>query len=263
MMRPAEARCGSLEGMQVVVTRPEGAEGPLTRLLTERGARVLHWPVVAFEPLEDPAPLDEALARLSSYDWLVFTSPRAVAAVTVRTAAPGDRPRVAAVGEATAKTLAEAGWRVDLTPEEGGGAALLREFGRLDCEGARILFPATQIARATVPEGLEALGANVEQVVAYRTERASLDRAKCLRSIDQTTLSILTFASPSAVDGLESILGAESFRTLLEACPAVVIGPTTAQALEKTGFAPSATAEPTTLAGLVKAVEAASQREES
>ena len=104
-------------------------------------------------------------------------------------------------------------------------------------------------------KGLEALGANVEQVVAYRAMRPQLESDDCLAAIDTTSLAIVTFASPSAIDGLTSVLGRKRFDQLLSGCSAVVIGPTTARALQGAGFAAAATAERSTLSGLARAVE--------
>ncbi|MFW5951793.1 MAG: uroporphyrinogen-III synthase, partial [Gemmatimonadota bacterium] len=73
----------------VVVTRDEGQNGPLGRLLRERGFRVHYWPTIRIAPPADPGPLEAALAELGSFDWAVFTSPRAVAAVVERLSATG------------------------------------------------------------------------------------------------------------------------------------------------------------------------------
>lgn len=252
-----EGRDRELEGVQVIVTRPEGVEGPLTRLLSERGARVLNWPVVAIESLQHPAALEEALKNLPSYDWIVFTSPRAVAAVTARRPPPKGRPQVAAVGESTAGKLADAGWRADLVPSDGCGEALVREFERIDCAGLKVLFPASQIARDTVPEGLEALGARVDRVIAYQSVPAPLDRSACLAVLDSAELPVVTFASPGSVDGLKSALGAAAYRRLMATSRVVAIGPTTAQALKESGFIAVTIANAHTLAGLASAVEIA------
>ena len=42
------------------------------------GAEVLLAPTVEVRPISDPAPLDAAIDRLASYDWLVFTSANGV-----------------------------------------------------------------------------------------------------------------------------------------------------------------------------------------
>ncbi len=64
------------------------ADGPLTRILERRGARVLDWGSIGFAPPDDLCPLCSALARIQDYDWICFSSPRAVEAVVTRVAEP-------------------------------------------------------------------------------------------------------------------------------------------------------------------------------
>lgn len=258
-----------LSGVRVVVTRAEGADGPLSRRLAERGAEVLNWPVIGFEPPEDPARLNAALASIADYDWIVFTSPRAVAAVEERVQPPREEPQserlsppspsVAAVGAATAGRLRRAGWPVDLGSESVGARGLLEAFADRDCNGLKVLLPGSDRMRQTLPGGLAALGAEVDPVVAYRTVGRPLDRAECLAALNDGDPPIVTFASPSAVAGLRSTLGRRGFARLLARCPAVVIGETTGRALTDAGFSPTHTASPGTLAGLARAVERVAQ----
>lgn len=265
-MQAAEKRlaprlAGPLAGVQVVVTRPEDRDGPLTRRLVARGARALHWPAVRFEPPEDPAPLDAALRRLSAYDGIVFTSPRAVDAVCGRVRQPAGRPWVAAVGAATCGAAERAGWRVDLVPSTASSSGLACELAELDCSGSRVLFPASSIARDELPRALRRLGATVDHVTAYRTvPNESLDAGECLAALDGAPVSIVTFASPSAVRGLAACLGGEAFARLLSTCPSVAIGATTAAALAETGVTPAAVAATSTMTGLADAVELAARR---
>lgn len=240
-----------MPGPGIVVTREESAGGPLERLLRERGFRVYRWPTVRTAPAEDPAPLERALGEMAVFDWIVFTSPRAVAAVRDRTGAPpsgsgssgavseatGMRPRIAAVGESTAAALREAGWRVDLVPETQTGEALVTALLRAGMgAGARVLFPASAIARDTVPDGLEEAGVVVVQVEAYRTELAPLDREACGGALDAGEITMVTFTSPSAVENLRRALGRELFERVRAGTRAVAIGPTTGEAAERAGF---------------------------
>jgi uroporphyrinogen-III synthase len=73
-------------------------------------------------------PLEAALREVASFDWIVFASRHAVAAVTgiVPTAPAGIR--VAAVGQATAQVLRQRGWPVDLLPSEANAAGLVAAF---------------------------------------------------------------------------------------------------------------------------------------
>ena len=114
----------------VVVTRPEAADGPLSRELRSLGLEVLSWPAVSVTA-GDAGALEAALARLDSFDWIVFASRHAVAAVLDRVPAPPARLLVAAVGRATALTLTQRGWKVHLTPAEAGAFSVMENAERL------------------------------------------------------------------------------------------------------------------------------------
>lgn len=238
----------------IAVTRGEGPAGPLTTILKEMGAQVLHWGSIAFAPPEDPAPLMRALGRLAEFDWILFTSPRAVEAVTERVRALPGELRTAVVGPSTGAALREAGWPVHLLPEEGSGEGMVEAFRASGaCQGARMLFPASAVARETVPEGLAALGARVERVTAYRMVILPLDGPACEAAFEAGEVQAVTFASPSAMKGLKEGLGEPLFRRMAAELPAAVMGGTTAAALEEEGWGRIEVAEEPTLAELAAA----------
>jgi uroporphyrinogen-III synthase len=236
----------------VVVTRAEGSDGPLSRELREMGLEVLSWPAVA-TVMSDAAALDAALGEVRSFDWIVFASRNAVAAVLARLPKPPAGVAVAAVGRATALTLRERGWPVDLVPEESNAAALVAAFAvhwsGTHGAGARVLYPASSRALPTLTAGLEQLGARVTQVEAYQTEGARLDLPECRAWIAKEGIAAVTFASPSAVSELARSLGDRDFARLLTHARAVAIGRTTARELERRGHC-AVVAELPTLHGL-------------
>ncbi|HEX5459637.1 MAG TPA: uroporphyrinogen-III synthase [Steroidobacteraceae bacterium] len=236
----------------VVVTRAEERDGPLSTELKSLGLSVLVWAAVRVLPA-DTAGLDEALSRATSFDWIVFTSRHAVAAVTARLSARPAGLRVAAVGRATAAVLKQHGWPVDLVPGEPNAAGLVAAFATSGfAHGARVLYPASSRALPTLAAGLSQLGAQVTTVEAYRTASgAALDVADCRSWIARDAVGAVTFASPSAVAELESALGREDLARLLARAPAVAIGPTTARALTERGYV-AALAESATLRGLAR-----------
>jgi uroporphyrinogen-III synthase len=216
--------------------------------------------------MTETGPLEEALANINSFQWIVFASRHAVAAVTDLMATPPAGVRIAAVGQATAQVLRQRGWPVDLLPAEANAAALVDAFAAASAtasagasatttaapvvQGARILFPASSRALPTIAAGLKQLGAEVIQVEAYRTESSNaLDVENCRSWIARGSIGAVTFASPSAVDELAHALDKADFDRLLSAAAAVAIGPTTARALADRGHA-SVLAESATLQGL-------------
>jgi uroporphyrinogen-III synthase len=244
-----EPVAGAREPNYVVVTRSESSGGPLSTELRRLGLSVLLWPAVTVE-MAKKGPLEAALGALQNFAWIVFASRHAVAAVTAIRPTPAGGVRVAAVGQATAQVLRQRGWPVDLLPSESNAAALVDAFATQEVTGARILFPASSRALPTIAAGLRQLGAEVEQVEAYRTESSSvLDLEDCRSWIARGAIAAVTFASPSAVDELEHALGKDDFNRLLSAATAVAIGPTTAKALADRGHTP-ALAESATLQGL-------------
>jgi uroporphyrinogen-III synthase len=118
------------------VTRSEASDGPLSSELRNLGLPVLLWPAVTVE-MAEPGPLEEALAHIDSFQWIVFASRHAVAAVTGQMATPPAGVKIAAVGQATAQVLRQRGWPVDLLPSESNAAALVDAFAAEGGLGAR------------------------------------------------------------------------------------------------------------------------------
>jgi uroporphyrinogen III methyltransferase/synthase len=251
---------GALAGCGVAVTRNEPADGPLSRRLSERGATVFRWPTLVVRPVADAAPLERALERLSQYDWILFSSRNAVAAVTERVARCPEGVQTAVVGESTAEALEAAGWPVHLVPRQFSAAGLVEELTRRhELSGRRVLFPAGSIARETIPQELGRLGAQVDRVTAYETRKSPLDGAACVERIEAGAVQAVTFASPSAVEGFRDALG-ERCASALADVAVVAIGPTTGAAVEELCEVQPAVAEPSTIEGLAAAVVVALQQ---
>ena len=62
-----------------MLTRPREQAYELIESLQRLGANSLVMPTIRIVPLADLRALDEAIGRLATYDWLVFTSVNAVA----------------------------------------------------------------------------------------------------------------------------------------------------------------------------------------
>jgi uroporphyrinogen-III synthase len=250
---------GGLAGRRIVVTRRPGQSGSLVARLRERGATVLEVPATVIGPPADAGPLDAALQRLERFDWLVFSSANAVEAVRDRLAhlglpgALGARgPRLASVGPATTRSLETAfpDDPVALEPERDYRAAgLVRAFEARGCERAKMLLPASSRAREELPSGLRGLGADVSVVVAYATLEPPGLREAVGRCLDRG-FDAATFAAPSAVEAFAAAAGERS-----QGLAAAVIGPTTEAAARAAGFEVLAAASPSTVEGLVAALE--------
>ncbi|MCG6957862.1 MAG: uroporphyrinogen-III synthase, partial [Gemmatimonadetes bacterium] len=223
---------GRLDGRVVATTRAADPGDALVARLLAEGARVVTWPTIATEEPEDARPLVEAARSLQAYDWVAFTSPRAVQALAVHARPPvGGRPRIAAVGDATAAALAKEGWPADVVAGGEGARALAETMDAGGpVRGRRILFPAGSLARSTLEDALRAKGAEVERVEAYRTRMVPPDALR-VRADLASGVDVVTFASPSAVQALAEALQGD-LPAALGAARVAAIGRTTADALE-------------------------------
>lgn len=228
-------------GVGIAVTRPGDSPGRLGELLRSRGAAVVHWPCIRFDPPSDPARLACAVERASEYDWLVCTSPRAARRWLEAWARRADGAAVpipaAVAGPGTAEVLRAAGWPVGRIADEYSARGLVETFEATgDAGGARCVFPCSDLAGDELPDGLRRLGAAVERVVAYRTIPTPPDPAKVRETAESGSVRVVTFTSPSAVGGF--LAGADETHAELvrRKLSAVAIGETTAAALAAAGW---------------------------
>lgn len=254
-----------LAGRRIAITRPREQADALAQRLEALGARVTLLAAIRIAPIEDHAPLDAAIARLGSYDWLVFTSVNGVAAFTGRLAATGRSwderglAQVAAIGPATAAALERAGVPVALMPDEYVAEGILDGLGMV--AGQRLLLARADIARRTLAEGLRMRGAEVDEVAAYRTIPQPVAPELIERIVGDEggeRVDAITFTSSSTALGLLQGLAATG-RDPAEALRGVAlaaIGPITAATLREHGLEPAVVAQEYTIPGLTTALVA-------
>jgi uroporphyrinogen-III synthase len=256
----------------VVVTREEVADDGLTRGLAEGGAEPVTLQTVATAPPEDPSALAAAVEDLAAYDWIVFTSARAVDAVCAQPAWPPhmrpvapdhsrsasdsvagalrataegrrlQRTKVAAVGARTAARLASRGVEADVVPAVAGAEALvaaMQSEAPDELRGARILWPRSAIAGPLIADALSAAGATVDAPIAYRTvlvRPAGIEGF--LSNLDVHRIAAVTFLSPSSARGLAAALPGNDLTALHGRTLVASLGPSTSAALRELGAPP-------------------------
>jgi len=136
-LQPAMAQASRpLAGRRIVVTRAREQAGDLAQALAALGADVVTAPTIRIEPLADLAPLRAAVADLTRYQWIVFTSQNTVRVVCDRLPEWGVSPQaltripVAAIGPATAEALAQRGVTATLVPPRFVAEAVVEEMVR-------------------------------------------------------------------------------------------------------------------------------------
>lgn len=261
-MGTGEQHTQPLAGRHIVITRPADQAPGFAERLAAAGARVTRLPAITIAPLEDTSQLDAALGELAGYDWIVLTSANGVRAVAERLAATGHswaergRARVAVIGPATARLLAEQGVSADAMPGEYVAEAIVEALGNV--AGQRILLLRADIARQTLANELRVRGADVDEVTAYHTVIQPVPE-ELLRSVfDGGRVDAITFTSSSTVHGLMRGLAAADRDPMvtLRGVALAAIGPITAGTIREYGLEPAVVAEEFTTQGVVWALEA-------
>lgn len=249
---------GPLAGMTVLVTRDEEPGGPMSRSLAALGARTINLPLVRHVAPADTAPLHAAARTLFHFDWLVFTSARGVSGLMsvlpdLGMSWPGVAPKVGCVGASTAAEVERWGLVVDCLARNAGSEGLLDELRTLSIPaGARVLYPRAEDARPTLAAGLRAMGLDVTEVVAYRSE-TSAALAELRAALSKPSLKAVMFCSPSATHTLAG-LEPDERRRLAEQFVVASMGPTTTDALRALGVVPRVEASERTFEGFARAL---------
>jgi uroporphyrinogen III methyltransferase/synthase len=244
-----------LFGKKIVVTRTREQAGELSKALADLGADVIELPTIRIEHPEDRLGFAEMVTHAHEYDWLVFTSPNGVERffdaffATFPDARSLGNPRIAAIGNGTAQKIREYRFTVDLIPERFVAEGLIDAFKKESVENLTMLWVKAADTRDVIGDGLEKLGAIVDECIAYRTVKETEDPTGARAKIETEGADLITFTSSSTVDHFFD-LGID----LPENCVAGSIGPVTSENLKKRGMKPAFEASPHDIPGFVAAI---------
>ena len=257
----AEASASPLAGKRIVITRAALQSSELFEKLSESGAIPILLPLVTFAAPESYVPLDSALFQWSRFDWVMFTSAFAVQAVMGRASRQGRTltknappPHIAVVGPATREKAEKLGFCVEHTAQTHVGVALAEEL-RDRLSGKRVLLPRSDRASPDLPSALRKLGANITEVIAYRTLRPTDADQEKLARVARGEADAILFFSPSAVHNFVELSGRKQLNILQHRVAMAAIGPVTAGALREVGVHRIVLAQEPSASAVLKALE--------
>ncbi len=244
----------------VVVTRTREQASELVARLSALGAECLECPTIRVVPPEDWAPLDAAIDKLDTYDWLVLTSVNGVSFFFDRLY-KRDKDvralkdvRTATIGPATAKRLRDCGLNSDIVPESYRAESIVEAFKNEAIKGKRVLLPRAKEARPVLPVELRKMGAIVDEIAAYQTEQARENVDALIKRLEESSIDLLTFTSSSTVRNFKALLPPDRFESLIEGVTVGSIGPITADTARELGFKVDIMAKDYTIDGLCEAI---------
>ncbi|MCX8117370.1 MAG: uroporphyrinogen-III synthase [Desulfobacterota bacterium] len=256
-----------LSGKTILVTRAREQSADFASRLERLGAEVIPLPMIEIVPPRSWEGMDRAISSLRSYDWIIFTSVNGVAFFFDRLKEMGKTPRslskarICAIGPATAEALRKRGVRVEYIPKQFVAESILRGLKRKGIEGKRILLARAERAREVLPEGLQSMGARVDQVEAYRTVKPKGASIRLKKLLGQRKVDVVTFTSSSTVHHFIDLLKGEEVPALLKGVAIACIGPVTAESAREAGLRVHIQPEVYTIPALTRAIERYFRRE--
>lgn len=168
----------------------------------------IHTPLIEIIGVDDDTLLRSAAKRLQEFDYLLFTSRFAVK-YWVLSNGGFDIENIVSIGAKTSEALRNAGVKNIKQTEKDDSYGVINWFSAQ--EKGRVLIPRSNIALPIIPEGLKALGFEVETVTAYINRIPQNPIKVNLDKIDK-----IIFTSPSTVDNFVKLYGGIPDEKILE-----------------------------------------------
>ncbi|MDA8086121.1 MAG: uroporphyrinogen-III C-methyltransferase, partial [Nitrospiraceae bacterium] len=235
-----------LFGHRVLVTRrhSSGSEWAAGfESLEDLGAEIMQFPTLEIAPPESWQTLDEALGRIGSYDWIIFTSANGVKFFFERFARLGMdirsiRAKICAVGSKTAQSVRRFCLNVDMVPEEFRAEGLIKSFRELypaGLAGIRFLLPRAAEAREIFPEKVRQMGGFMDVPASYRAIKPLAHGKRLKRFLKEGRITVATFTSGATFTNFMEMVG-EDAADLLRGVAIAAIGPVTAKRIVQAGL---------------------------
>ena len=249
-----------LFGKNIVITRDKNGNADFAAKIISRAANPIHFPTIKIIPLTQTNSFLETLARLTTYDWLIFTSKNGVNIFfdclqsLQKDARVFASAKIAAIGRQTAATLSRFGIRPDFVPTVFTGKELARqliEFTNL--KGRKILLLRSKLASDELVQLLKKTGAEITEQPVYTVETEKNESAPLTEKISAGSIDWLTFTSPSSVNGFFEQIPLNVVKKSV--VKVASIGPVTSKQLQNLDIKVDVTATEHTIDGLLAAIE--------
>ncbi len=217
--------------------------------LQDLGAEIFEFPTIVTAQPESYKELDNAINRISSYNWLIFTSANGFKYFIQRLLHNHVDIRdlkgikVCAIGTKTAESVRQYGIKVDIIPDEFNAEGLVETFIKeqvsmvsgQELKGLKILLPRAEVAREVFPQKVRELGGEIDTPTAYRAIKPVKHGKRLKRFLKEGRISVATFTSAATFNNFIDIMGDDASHVLHDVTIAA-IGPVTAKAIEKAGL---------------------------
>jgi uroporphyrinogen-III synthase len=235
---PPGERSQCLNGLGVLVTRPEHQADHLCQWIEDNGGIAIRFPALTIVEPRDWAPALAILDRMADYDLAIFTSANAVDRAMPPILERGGLPPkldIAAIGRATARALARHGIDFCLRPDQGFTSEALLALPRFqNVAGQAIAIVRGENGRELLAETLTARGARVDHAEVYRRERPEVDVGALLERWARGEIGAVVVTSTESLLNVFDMLGIDG-QDYLRQTPMIAVSARTMQTAANLG----------------------------
>jgi uroporphyrinogen-III synthase len=229
-----------LSGKTILITRAVHQATEFVQAIERYGGNPVVFPTIEITPPASWEACDRAIDGLYMYDGLIFTSSNAVEFFFKRLSEREipfqdlKSKTVFVVGEATKQAVEQHGLSVTAMPEKFTAFDLVKALHQEDLKDKCFLFPRGNLGNNNLRDNLKILGAQVESVIVYQTQRPAEQNINQIKSmILQEKIDIVTFTSPSTFKNFAVLFSSDELKHLQQHVKIAAIGPVTAEAVEE------------------------------
>jgi len=201
----------SLNGLKVLVTRPQQQAKKLCDMIVALGGQAITFPVIEIVPTDVQTWPQFDLAK---QDMLIFVSRNAVSNFVETLAVPlAEHIQLVSVGAGSAASMLSHGLRVDIQPSQSIGSEcllLMPEFD--DMTGKEVLIIRGKGGRELLADTLVERGATVRYLEVYERALPTVSTEQCEQAL---TAECVVCTSVEGVNNLSKLLQ-KGLKTLLD-----------------------------------------------
>lgn len=249
-----------LKSLTVLIARNLEKEFETKELFSKYFKSVFFFPSIAVNRVSDYSEFD-LIIKSRKFDYIIFTSANAVEYFSKRLSELGlnidfTDCLTIAVGSKTEKACEAFKIPVSKVPEKFSASGVLELLNLHDVSNKNILIPCSEISRDEISEGLIGKGGNVFSIPVYTNgvpDEKVLSTYK--NDFELNEIDWLVFTSPSTYINFMKIFDINNPQNYFSKNKIAVIGPTTAEAVEKSGVNPAVIPEEFTLEGIIRGIK--------
>jgi uroporphyrinogen-III synthase len=248
-----------LKNKTIVITRPVHSVRILQAGIEEQGGNILLFPTIRIEPTTNWDACDQAITKIESFDWIIFSSQNSASYFFQRLSFHKKiicNQKIGAIGDKTASYVNEKGIPVALMPETYSAAGFLDLFKKSNTKKSTVLMPRSNMAREELATGLRKMGHRVTTVEVYRTitnEGIAIEPFK--KKLYKGTIDCITFYSPSALRAFLEMMDEDALEFIkMKSIPLAAVGRTTAAVIREKGYHLSIIPQKSSDAEMVRAI---------